>query len=94
MPYPTSEWRALAAERGVSVRNVLADLADPQLDPREADLRSAINVFCDSEPGKLPAPRKLGNKLRGARGRIARGIRFERAAGHGEDGVTWRTRKV
>lgn len=82
------------SERGVSVRNVLADLADPQLDPREADLRSAINVFCDSEPGKLPTPRRLGNKLRGARGRIARGIRFERAAGHSADGAAWRTRKV
>jgi hypothetical protein len=87
-------WHVVYGERGVSVRNVLADLADPQLDPREADLRSAINVLCDSEPGKLPSPRRLGNKLRGARGRIARGIRFERGSGHGEDGATWRTRRV
>lgn len=87
-------WHIVYGERGVTVKTVLGDLADPQLDPREQDLRAAISVFCDAEPGKLPAPRKLGNKLRTARGRIVRGIRFERAPGHGEDGAAWRARKV
>lgn len=86
-------WNVVYGEKGVTVRNLLADLADPA-DPRERELLTAISVFCDTEPGKLPSPKRLGNKLRTLRGRIARRIRFERDPGRNEDGVTWRTRRI
>jgi putative DNA primase/helicase len=86
-------WHLVYGERSVTVRNVLADLADPH-DPRERELMSAVSVFCDTDPGKLPSPRKLGNKLRSLRGRITKGLRFERASDSSKEGVAWRTKKV
>ncbi len=87
-------WHVVYAERAVTARQVADDLSDPTLDPRERTLRDAIGVFCDSEPGRMPSLRKLGNKLRGARGRAVGGIVFERASEHGREGVAWRTKRI
>ncbi|HEY2406831.1 MAG TPA: hypothetical protein VGI10_12550 [Polyangiaceae bacterium] len=87
-------WHAVYGDKEVTVRRVMADLIDRALDSREAALRDAISVLCDTDPGRLPSLRKLGNKLRGARGRVINGIVFERPNEHSRDGATWRTRKV
>jgi putative DNA primase/helicase len=92
-------WNAVHGERAVTVRSVLSDLDVPPKDehglsPAQSDLRDAINVFCDADPGKLPSLRKLGNRLRGLRGRVIGELVFERVDDHTRDGTTWRSRKL
>jgi hypothetical protein len=87
-------WHKVYGDRAVSVRDILGNLADPEQAPQELALRDAINAFCDCEATKLPSVKRFGKRLSSARGRIVRGIVFERVKEHGRDGATWRTRSV
>lgn len=89
-----SAWFESFGSRSVTAAYVLRELADPTLEPSKAALRNAINVTCDSDPGRLPSLRKLGNKLRTMRGRIVDGTIFERSKEHGMHGAEWRTRRL
>lgn len=59
-----------AAERGLSIGQVLEALRSDETQTRFARLRSALGELCPHPPGQLPTARKVGYGLRRFRGRV------------------------